>query len=191
MKLKRHYDPASLEEWTQAREAYVADNLARAREQYPDEGKTQVERRLRDLYIAAKGLPEVAHVEVQSVPRSGIVRLSQRFFDEGIRYGYLSIKDKVVSISTADDRADFSARIVRQPGYYCCFCDARVASSADGIEHVRAAHSSETPAKLTAEGKLPAPVADISQQQIDQINNPSGVMKLNGYECRIIAKGTG
>ncbi len=86
-------------------------------------------------------------------------KFSPRIIERALAEGWLELSDNMVRLRT-DPPATY--RIIRTPGYYCCFCNKPLNDSSSAVAHLESEHS-----KM----KSPDPF------------NPSGYRRDNFYYC--------
>jgi len=144
----------------------------------------------RDADLVVEHPRRVSHVVVRHESKNGIWNVGHRTIDKGLAEGWLAMGAGKIVLKTAAGEPDVEYRILRAPGYYCVYCGAPVDATKRGLTAAgkahMATHAGETLASFSAAGKLPKPLADLSQHEIDQINNPSGYAKFNDFRCERI-----
>lgn len=131
MLLKRHYEPDSLKEWLETRDAEIEPKVAGV-VRATGMTETQVRNFLRNQYSDANDPPAITHIEVKHC--GDRQNLNQGWVENGIAAGWLSIADGKISIRTDGEPLVF--KIKRAPGHYSCFDDSKLAGEAQAKAHV-------------------------------------------------------
>ena len=84
----------------------------------------------------------ISHVDFLAGGEVGDAQhFSPRILERGMAEGWLSIVDGRVILRTADGDPSIEFSILEAPGTFCCFCNARQASSPDAQAHIAAKHA--------------------------------------------------
>ena len=160
MKLKRHYDPEALATWKDERDEIVDAVLSVHADVLDDLGiPFDVARKhAQHKYVDVHGLPKISHVEVLHVGERQ--HINQRFIDNGVAQGWLTLGDGKLTFKTAADEDDFVLEIARVPGFYSCFTGEKLGGEDAAKSHAAAQH-----------GESPDP------------QHPAGYRRNNYYEC--------
>lgn len=93
---------------------------------------------------------------------SKIQNFTQKFFDRSIREGFASMSKGLFTLHTVD--GDLNYKIIRSPGYYCCFDNEILGGEKEARKYVAENFGDE-----------------ISPDK----NNPSGYRKDNFHACEL------
>lgn len=133
MLLKRHYEPDSLRDWLETRDAEIGPKIAGV---VKATGMTAPAARklLNNQYSDANDLPDIEYIEIKHCGDKQ--NLNQRFIDRGIAEGWLSIGEGRISIKTDGEPLVFN--IERVPGRYSCYDGCKLNGEAEAKAHVAA-----------------------------------------------------
>ncbi len=130
MLLKRHYEPDSLADWLDDRDAEVEPKVAGV---VKATGMTEDAARklLNQQYSDGNALPAIAYIEVKHCGDKQ--NLNQGWVEKGIAEGWLAIGDGKISIRTDGEPLVFLIR--RGPGHYSCYDGRKLNGEADAKAH--------------------------------------------------------
>jgi len=129
---------------------------------------------LKRLYDHSGGTPKFAGVRVLRAGRRQ--RFSQGLVDEAVRDGWMALADGRITVRGVDKTLTY--RIVRGPGYYCCYCGEPQPGAPEAKAHVTM--HVEAPSNPSWFRRL---VGGRKALELPDPQNPSGYRRDNFYEC--------
>lgn len=113
--------------------------------------------KLKRIYDHSSGTPVLKEVKV--LHAGDKQHFTQHFLDTGVEAGFVTISKGEIVLHT---NPELRYKIVRKPGYYCCFDNAPMGSGAEAQEYVS---------------------KNFANQPSPDTNNPKGYRQDNFYAC--------